>query len=403
MTIQRKLFCDQSIQLRPAQTLANGAKVYEAYVSRPGIFEYPIGNSVMRVLRPEEEVYDPAVLAKYAFLAVTCEHPVEWGEYVAVTPDNWVWYARGLTLEPGEQVPDDDRVKCLFTVQERWLIEDIQLGDRDQISLGYWCDYEIAPGTHPVYGDYDAVQRNIEPNHLAVVWSARLGGDLNIQVDSKGRPTWENRPAPTRAVLNALALDSADALRHRAPSLITTRTPKESPVMSEKTTPVQPPPAAPEIAQPVVTGDSDVLARIERRLDGLEGRLDVAEATPPAPVVTGDGDDAFLAALRERKELEPMAEELGVLAIDSLSNKDLKRHIVEAHLKRPLAVDASDAYVTAAIDQIQRARRDVAAATSTQQHQLAGDALSAGREAGARDEASERLSAAKATLREQCS
>ena len=44
-----------------------------------------------------------------------------------------------------------------------------------EISCGYTCDTEEKPGTHPIWGDYDAIQRNILGNHVAIVDQGRAG------------------------------------------------------------------------------------------------------------------------------------------------------------------------------------------------------------------------------------
>lgn len=45
--------------------------------------------------------------------------------------------------------------------------------------MGYFCDYELTPGTFNGI-HYDAVQRNIRGNHIALVEEGRMGSDVRV-------------------------------------------------------------------------------------------------------------------------------------------------------------------------------------------------------------------------------
>lgn len=69
-----------------------------------------------------------------------------------------------------------------ITLYSKQLINTIR-GGKDELSLGYACDYEPKKGVFK--GKiYDYVQKNLYPNHLALVQMGRMGHDVNIALDS---------------------------------------------------------------------------------------------------------------------------------------------------------------------------------------------------------------------------
>lgn len=140
----------------------------QAHLTRCGVFEYhnPDG-SVRRELRLPEEVFNPRALNSFCLAPVTNEHPP-----VMLNPTNATEYAIGGL---GEVITrDDDHVRGDFTVWHDKTIGQMEGGKLD-VSCGYTCDLEETPGVHPEYGPYDAIQRNIVGNHLAIVDHGRAG------------------------------------------------------------------------------------------------------------------------------------------------------------------------------------------------------------------------------------
>ena len=58
------------------------------------------------------------------------------------------------------------------------LKDEIEAGKKE-LSMGYFCDYELTPGTFDGR-HYDAVQRNIRGNHIALVEEGRMGSDVRV-------------------------------------------------------------------------------------------------------------------------------------------------------------------------------------------------------------------------------
>ncbi|MEI6807076.1 MAG: DUF2213 domain-containing protein, partial [Myxococcaceae bacterium] len=100
-----------------------------------------------------------------------------------VCPENAKELAVGFA---GEDIkPDGDFVTAKLTITDAAAIEGLKEGSRKEISLGYTCEVEDSPGIHN--GEpYDAIQRNIVVNHIALGpkgWG-RAGPEVSVKTDS---------------------------------------------------------------------------------------------------------------------------------------------------------------------------------------------------------------------------
>ncbi|KGM30246.1 DUF2213 domain-containing protein, partial [Inquilinus limosus] len=152
------------------RTTQDGYLVAAARISRTGIQTYSgaemgrTGLSSVRVWRPEEEVFAADALASMAHRPVTIDHPAE-----AVTSANWKAFSVGQV--GGEVARDGDYVRVPLVLMDRAAIDAVTAGKR-QLSVGYTAEIDWTPGTTPAGEPYDAVQRRIRANHLAVVDAA---------------------------------------------------------------------------------------------------------------------------------------------------------------------------------------------------------------------------------------
>lgn len=158
---------------------ADGYMTAVANVARTGIQEY-LGSELgrpdlarVRVYRPADEVFSADAMQTFAHRPVTIDHPAE-----PVTADNWRAHSVGIT---GDEVDGRDGkfIRVPLAIMDAKAIRDIEAGKR-QLSMGYTCDLDWTAGTTPDGLPYDASQRNIRANHLAVVSAARGGPELKI-------------------------------------------------------------------------------------------------------------------------------------------------------------------------------------------------------------------------------
>lgn len=157
---------------------ANGYLVASARAARTGIYQYrgaEVGRDdleIVRVYRPADVVFKKDTLRSFTSLDVTLGHPTE-----MVDSSNWSQHAVGFT---GEDVArDGEFVRVPLTLRDHRAIAEVESGNR-QLSFGYYCDLEFKDGVTPGGEPYDAIQRNLKANHLAIVPTGRAGSDCRI-------------------------------------------------------------------------------------------------------------------------------------------------------------------------------------------------------------------------------
>lgn len=176
-------------ELQKPTRMGNGWLRVDGHITRSGIFTYrnPDGTT-RREFRPPEEVFKGDSLASFGLVPVTNDHPPE-----ALTAANTKAYAVGTV---GETVrKDDDHVRATMLVTDADTISRVEQG-KTALSCGYTCDLEMKPGTFN--GErYDAIQRNIRGNHVALVDVARAGPTARIRMDAGDAEMIPTPPAST--------------------------------------------------------------------------------------------------------------------------------------------------------------------------------------------------------------
>jgi hypothetical protein len=166
-------------------TITGRVKTPEGYlrvtarIARTGVQEYRglkdadgKVQALTRVWRPEEEVFKPESMASFSMKPVTNDHPP-----VTVDSTNAEKYSVGTS---GESVTrDGDHLVTTLLVTNAKAIKAIEDG-KEEISNGYLADLEWKSGTTPQGEAYDAIQRNIRGNHIAIVDAGRCGGSCRI-------------------------------------------------------------------------------------------------------------------------------------------------------------------------------------------------------------------------------
>ena len=166
------------MQFTDNTTLANTRLTSDGYlvgtvsVARTGVQVYHGseiggGNGLINVYRDESEVFALDSLASFVGKPVTDNHPP-----VEVKADNWKQFAVGSI---GEGVlRDGEHIKVPVTLMDAETIKAVQNGKRE-ISMGYTAELEWVDGVTPQGEHYQAKQKNIRINHLAIVDKGRAG------------------------------------------------------------------------------------------------------------------------------------------------------------------------------------------------------------------------------------
>jgi hypothetical protein len=109
---------------------------------------------------------------------VTDDHPEK-----LVTPETF----KAVTCGNAEGAPrrDGSLVVVDLMVQDAALCELVKAGSRKEVSCGYTCEVEHSPGVTPEGERYDAVQRRIRHNHIALLppGEGRSGPEVSLRLD----------------------------------------------------------------------------------------------------------------------------------------------------------------------------------------------------------------------------
>lgn len=155
----------------------------DAHLTRTGVFVYrnPDGTE-RRELRPASEVFKADSMGTLAAAPITDNHPPEG----IVEPSTWKTRSVGHL---GEKVRQDGQYLAgTVYVQDGDSVQSIERGDKRQVSCGYRCHIDQTPGQLPDGTRFDAVQRDIEYNHVAIVAKGRAGDDVGIKMDAADAP-----------------------------------------------------------------------------------------------------------------------------------------------------------------------------------------------------------------------
>lgn len=153
-----------------------------ARITRIGVFVYGSGKEARRELRLPNEVFNGDSLASFGLVPFTNEHPGE-----ALNSTNTRRFAVG-TVSGASRHEDDVHVTATIQITDEDTIAAAEAGKRE-LSCGYKCDLEHRSGvTKDIPGipdglRYDAVQRNIRGNHVALVDRGRAGGSVALRFD----------------------------------------------------------------------------------------------------------------------------------------------------------------------------------------------------------------------------
>ena len=127
-----------------ARINARGQVVADARVARTGMQLYSgaeVGKpelAVVRVFRPEDEVFHRDAMASFAHKPVTDDHPAE-----SVQASNWAKLTKGFTSN--DVARDGQTLRVPLMIADAALVQKWKDGKRE-LSCGYDCDLDWTPG-----------------------------------------------------------------------------------------------------------------------------------------------------------------------------------------------------------------------------------------------------------------
>lgn len=151
-------------------------------LSKVGVFPY-LGkqisselepDKIYQVYRPAEELLSDETINSFKLLPIVDDHTM-----LGTEPGMMPAEEKGVHGTSGSDVyGKDGKLYGDLKIYSETLKDEIEAGKKE-LSMGYFCDYELTPGTFDGR-HYDAVQRNIRGNHIALVEEGRMGSDVRV-------------------------------------------------------------------------------------------------------------------------------------------------------------------------------------------------------------------------------
>lgn len=291
-------------------------------ISKVGVFPYlgreigaPEKDKIYYVYRPAEELGSQETIDSFKLMPFIDEHEMLGAGATDAE-------RKGVQGTIGEQVYfDDEYLRGNIKIHSTSAIELIKRG-KIELSPGYRNNYDFTPGEYKGQR-YDAVQRNIRANHLALVQEGRTGSDVAVQdhsiftVDTKELLTMN-----LEQLLEAIAALS-DEDKAKVAAALNPATGDENAGDDDKKTTTDEDTAAGEL-------DDAEKAKAEAAAAEAEAAAEAAvEAAAEAAEAANSGDEAALETAAEalteaESALEAAADLVDEATMDSLT-KQLKR------------------------------------------------------------------------------
>lgn len=326
-------FTDRMTMDGALRRTADGYAVVSARVARGGNVQTYLGSelgitdkALVRVYRPESEVFKKDAIASYAGVPITIGHPA-----AKVTADSWKDLAVGETGE--EVLRDGEFVRVPMMLRDAKGIATVE-GGTVELSMGYDANVIIADGKTPTGEAYDAIMSDFKMNHVAIVDKARGGEQLRI---GDGVNTWGAAP-------------------------INDATPEKEPLMTLKTVTVD------GIPIEVTDQGATVIATLQKRISDAAEAATQTETAHATAIAAKDGElakkDAEIDALKgkvldaaaidklvaDRADLITKAKVLAKdVKTDGVSDADIRKAVVLA-VVGDSAKDKPATYIDARFD-----------------------------------------------------
>lgn len=170
---------DNRVEIIERKMDKNGYLVLKCNFARTGIQErYGVeissdfeSSKLYKEYRSPSEVFKPEVIDGFKRVVITNEHPNE-----LLTNKNTKYYAVGF-VSSNVEIIDNTYLQCEITIYDLATIEDITSG-KIELSAGYLYSITMVENQ-----EYDYIQTDIKPNHIALVEAGRCGSSCSLALD----------------------------------------------------------------------------------------------------------------------------------------------------------------------------------------------------------------------------
>lgn len=192
--------------------LDNGwVRIQQAPIARAGLLEYTRADGSKWVEYRPPTAHTDATIATFDAVPFTNNHPPAG----LLNADNTKLYQVGTVLNPKV---DGDKLNASILITDSATVEAIRNG-KVELSCGYSADVDATPGITPDGRHYDAIQSNIQGNHVALVSKGRAGPEIRLRLDSNESvvsfPTTshpEGKPMTTKVRIDSVEYEVSETV-----------------------------------------------------------------------------------------------------------------------------------------------------------------------------------------------
>ena len=300
-------------------------------VGRAGVLKYKNADGSDRFeYRPPEEAFKTDSLASLMGKPITIGHKamVSAGNAAKVAPV-------GTVLSEGRQDGNGIRADVIIYNLDT---------DARELSCGYRLDLDETPGTTPEGEHYDAIQRNIVYNHIAICSKARAGSIARLNMDGEQEIEYDGiddngKDDDNMADIKMTKIRLDGGLEYDA---------------------------APEVGvyvenlrkenEKLRADAAEAETKAKKAYDELQAKYDASHADNEklkenAKKAAEEAKANFDSAVKARVELLGVAEKHKIEKADSMTDKDIKLAVIKAVRGDKVNLDGkSDDYIEAAFD-----------------------------------------------------
>jgi len=341
----------KKINLDQIEMTPQGFLRFPVYAGKVGIQTYKNADgSITREFRPPEQVFRPETMDSLKNVPVVNDHPEN-----MVNPENAKELTVGFGSESVEAV-DNKFQKTSVTVFDKNAIEDIQNG-KVEVSLGYDLELEEKSGTFEGQ-EFDAIQKDIVINHLAIVDRGRAGPEVRLRFDrfdaimyykeNSDEKKYKESSMPKLKIgdqefeVEKEVKDAVDGFIENLSKKVKDAEGAAEEKEEEK-----------DEAEEGKKAAEKKVDRLQGKNDALEEKIEKLEKSQKSKI---DCDD-ITKLVKARRDVEDVAtalvEEKELDKMDSMTDKELKILVIKKSSKNEVKLDGkSDDYIDARFDTI---------------------------------------------------
>lgn len=340
-----------------------------ARLTRTGVLTYRTTDGrERREYRPPSEVFAESSLASLRGATVTDRHPPTG----MVTPATFKQLSVGHV---GDDVrADGDFVAASVVVNDATEVSLVESGERGDLSCGYDVQMDETPGISPEGERYDAVQRAITYNHVALLppGTGRAGPEVALRLDGAA---WEvpASPGAVHSRLDAAAEKATMAIKLKIGGREFVIRTDAAEAMQQDVTAAQ---GAADAMQKKTDGDAAVLDAMQKQVTDLLAQIAQLQANAKAAAATAPVTEEQVPETVQDSIVEKRGALVERARVVLGADADLKGKKA-TEIKRAVVAKAMPAFDAKVLDAISAERLDGMFEAVTVRNDALGDANAA--------------------------